>query len=342
MLALQKTEPKFGAQLGEVPEPKAGDGMLLVEVEAVGICGSDIHMYEWTQGYEWLTSALPVVMGHEFCGRVVSSPKDIAGPAEGARVVVMPSTGCMVCRNCAAGRFDACRQRTAIGLNTNGAFARFVRVPPSACFEIQEDLPAHIAALTEPVCVADRAVHFSDVELGDDVVVLGPGIIGLATAYLARRRGAGKVTVVGKNDPVRLDIARKLGIDRIIDLADGSNLADHIEERSVDRVFEATGFSGSISQGLGLLRDYGMLVAIGIHHDHAPIDTTAFVRRKLQMRGAHSAGRDSWERVIGLIPGATADLEPLVTHRIGLDEAIDGFELCRARDACKVVVEPGA
>ena len=71
MLALQKTEPKFGAQLGEVPEPKAGDGMLLVEVEAVGICGSDIHMYEWTQGYEWLTSALPVVMGHEFCGRVV-------------------------------------------------------------------------------------------------------------------------------------------------------------------------------------------------------------------------------------------------------------------------------
>jgi threonine dehydrogenase-like Zn-dependent dehydrogenase len=105
-------------------------------------------------------------------------------------------------------------------------------------------------------------------------------------------------------------------------------------------VFEATGAAESISQGLDLLRDYGMMVAIGIHHEPAPIDTTPFVRRKLQLRGAHSSGRENWDRVMALMPSAVADLAPLVTHQIALTEIAEGFEMCRRREACKVIIRP--
>jgi len=295
MLTFRKTAPAFGAQLDNVPEPVADDDHVLVEVEAVGICGSDIHMYEWTAGYEWLIPSLPVAMGHEFCGRVIATGENVTVPGLGQRVVVMPAYGCMACENCMAGRFDTCRNKKSTGLSMDGAFAPLVRVPARTCLPIAENLPGEIAAMTEPMCVSERAVSFGDVKLGDDVVVLGPGVIGLGAAYLAKRRGARSVTVVGKNDPLRLGIAAKLGVDQTIELAEypSKSLSDIIGSRHIDVVFEATGAAESISQGLDLLRDYGMMVAIGIHHEPAPIDTTPFVRRKLQLRGAHSSGREN-------------------------------------------------
>lgn len=341
MLALRKTEPAFGAALADVPEPEAPEGYVIVEVDAVGICGSDIHMYEWTSGYEWLIPALPVTMGHEFSGRVAKLGPGAEEIAVGQKVVVMPGATCMTCEACRSRNFDLCQNRKGIGLSADGGFARLVAVPARNCLPVGDDLPAHIAALAEPLVVGDRAVSFGDVEAGQNVVVLGPGIIGLAAAYIAKRQGAGHVTVVGKADPVRLEVARKLGIDRTVDLAEGgAMLGDHIEERSVDRVFEATGFAESITQGLGLLKDYGIMVAIGIHAAPAPIDITPFVRRKLQLRGAHGGGEDSWERVLTMLPAAANELAPIVTHQIPLAEAIEGFELNRRREACKVVIRP--
>lgn len=338
MLAFRKTAPVFGAQLDEVPEPAADGTSVLVEVEAAGICGSDIHMYEWTAGYDWLIPSLPVAMGHEFCGRVVAVGADVVDIAVGQRVVVVPGYSCLTCGDCMAGRFDTCRSRKTTGLSMDGAFAPLVRVPARTCLPISEDLPGEIAAMTEPLCVSERAVSFGNVQLGDDVVVLGPGVIGLGVAYLAMRR----VTVIGKSDPLRLGIAEKLGAERIIDLADyeGRSLSDIIGGRGADVVFEATGAADSITQGLDLLRDYGMMVAIGIHHEPSPIDTTPFVRRKLQMRGAHGSGRDNWDRVMALMPSAISDLAPLVTHQIGLEQVVEGFEMCRRREACKVILRP--
>lgn len=340
MLALRKTGPEFGAVLEEVPEPALGEGMVMVEVDAAGICGSDIHMYEWTSGYEWLIPALPVTMGHEFAGRVSAVGPGVSGISEGQPVVVMPSYTCGVCEACKAGKPDFCTSRKAVGLSVDGGFAPRVPVPARCCLPIGNRLAPHIAALTEPFCVGDRAVDIGDVEPGQNVVVLGPGIIGLSAAYIAKQRGAGSVTIVGKNDPLRLDIARKIGIGDVIDLGDNSTLADHIEERSVDRVFEATGFAESITQGLGLLRDFGIMTAIGIHHAPAPIDITPFVRRKLQLRGAHSSTRANWDRVLAMLPDAAADLEHIVTHQIPLADGIEGFEMSRRREACKVVIRP--
>ena len=340
MLALRKAGPRFGAVLEEVPEPALDDGLVLVEVEAAGICGSDIHMYEWTSGYEWLTSVLPVTMGHEFAGRIVRLGPGVSGLDEGQAVVVMPSFGCGVCEACRTGRSDFCSDRKSVGLSVDGGFAARVAVPARCCFPYADQLEAHIAALTEPFCVGDRAVAYADLEAGQNIVVLGPGIIGLSVAYIAKRHGAGSVTVVGKNDPLRLGIADKIGIDQTIEIGDTGALTDFIPARSVDRVFEATGFAQSITQGLGLLRDFGIMTAIGIHHESAAIDITPFVRRKLQLRGAHSSGRENWDRVLSMLPDAAADLEHIVTHQIPLTEGIEGFELSRRREACKVVIRP--
>ncbi len=340
MLALRKMEPAFGAVLEDVAEPSPGEGMVLVEVEAVGVCGSDIHMYEWTAGYEWLIPSLPVTMGHEFCGRVAKLGPGVTGLQEGQMVVVMPSYTCGKCEACRSGKPDFCTNKKSIGLTVNGGFAPRVEAPARSCLPIGGNLAPHIAALTEPLVVGDRAVEYGDIEPGANIVVLGPGIIGLSVAYIARQMGASTVTVVGKNDPLRLGIAEKLGADRVIDLGPGSTLADHISERSVDRVFEATGFGESITQGLGLLRDFGIMVAIGIHHEPAPINITPFVRRKLQLRGAHGSGRKNWDRVLGMLPDCADDLEHIVTHQIPLAEAIEGFEMSRRREACKVVVRP--
>ncbi len=340
MLALRKTGPEFGAVLEQVPEPGLAEGMVMVEVDAAGICGSDIHMYEWTSGYEWLIPALPVTMGHEFAGRVAEIGPGVSGLAEGQPVVVMPSYTCDACDACRSGKPDFCTNRKSIGLSVNGGFAPRVPVPARCCLPLGNTVAPHIAALAEPFCVGDRAVEFGDVEPGQNVVVLGPGIIGLSTAYIAKKRGAASVTIVGKNDPLRLGIAAKIGIENVIDLGEGGTLADHIPERSVDRVFEATGFAESVTQGLGLLRDFGIMTAIGIHHAPAPIDITPFVRRKLQLRGAHGSGRENWDRVLAMLPEAASDLEHIVTHQIPLAEGIEGFEMSRRREACKVVIRP--
>lgn len=340
MLALRKTGPIFGATLQDVPEPDLDDGMVMIEVEAAGVCGSDIHMYEWTSGYEWLIPSLPVTMGHEFAGRVARVGPGASGLGEGQRVVVMPSYACGVCPPCRAGKDDLCKGRKAVGLSVDGAFARHVPVPAHCCLPIGDALAPHIAALTEPFCVGDRAVDYSDLEPGQNVVVLGPGIIGLSVAYIAKRQGAASVTVVGKGDPLRLEIAGKLGADRVIDLEQGGALSDHIPNGSVERVFEATGFADSITQGLGLLREFGVMTAIGIHHAPAPIDITPFVRRKLQLRGAHSSGRENWDRVLAILPGAAADLEHIVTHQLPLAQGVEGFEMSRRREACKVILRP--
>ena len=341
MLALRKAGPEFGAVLEEVPEPQLKPGMGMVEVEAAGICGSDIQMYEWTSGYEWMIPSLPVTMGHEFAGRVSALGDGVSGIREGQAVVVQPSSACGVCDACLAGKPLACTDKKSIGLNVDGGFAPRVAVPVECCIATGNSLAPHIAALTEPFCVGDRAVEFGDIEPGQNIVVLGPGIIGLSTAFIAKRHGAASVTVVGKNDPLRLGIAEKMGADRVIDLGAGGSLSDHIPERSVDRVFEATGFAESISQGLGLLRDFGIMTAIGIHHQHAPIDVTPFVRRKLQLRGAHGSTPENWERVLAMLPEVADQVEPIVTHQIPLSEGIEGFEMNRRREAGKVVIRPG-
>lgn len=339
MKALQKTAPGFGLELREVAEPAApGPGEVLLEVAAVGICGSDLHIYEWSGGYEFVTAAMPVTLGHEFAGRVAAVGEGVSDVAPGDRVTVMPSVTCGTCAACQARDYDRCVTRTGIGMTRAGAFARQVVAPAINCVRLPDRVDSELAALTEPLTVGARAVETGEVKRGDRVLIMGPGTVGQTIAVMARAAGA-EVTIVGKHDADRLACLRALGFARALDLRDGP-LAEVLGTDKFDVVFEATGVPATINQGLALLRRWGILVVCGIHAAHAPVDLNRLNREQLQIRGSNRATRVTWRRVLGLLAREGERLRPMITHRLPLDRALEGFELARQKVASKVMILP--
>jgi 2-desacetyl-2-hydroxyethyl bacteriochlorophyllide A dehydrogenase len=343
VLALRKTAPGFGLSLDEVPDAHPpGPGEVVVEVEAAGICGSDVHAYEWTAGYGFMAPHLPVVMGHEFAGRV-SRPGTGSGFEAGARVCVMPFVPCGACPECRAGETRDCSRRGTIGLTRDGGFAREVRVPARCCVPLPANLDSEVGALAEPLGVALEAVLTAGIGVGDTVLVLGPGTIGQGVALMARLAGAARVVVAGRADEPRFAVLRALGFDALIDVAEAP-LADSVLAltggRRVDAVVEATGVPASVNDGLGVLKRGGVLVAAGIHAAPLALALTDFVRMRHQLRASHGAARSTWTRVLAHLERDPEAFRPMITHRLPLPRGIEGFELARQRAAGKVVLAP--
>lgn len=347
MLALRKTAPAPGLELQVVDEPgRPGPGEVLVEVAAAGICGSDVHVYEWTTSYDFMRSRLPVTLGHEFCGRVAAVGPGVVGFAEGDLVAPMPTMGCMQCADCVGGQPLRCRSKRTLGLTLDGAFARFVRVPAPSCVPLAPQTDPVLAALLEPLSVGDNAVEVGEVGFGDTVLVLGPGTIGQAIARGASWRGAARIVVAGLDDSARLATARAIGATATLDLASCGPLREAFlgltGGREADVVFEATGHPSSLGDGLSVLRPDGILVATGIHAVPSALDLTRLVRNRQQVRGAHGSRRAGWDRMAQRIAAAPEDVRPFVSLKLGLGDALQGFERSRAREVSKVVLLPGA
>ncbi|MEM5314381.1 alcohol dehydrogenase catalytic domain-containing protein [Paraburkholderia sp. JHI869] len=342
MQALQKTTAAFGLELREVPVPHApANGEVIVEVAAAGICGSDVHIYDWSGGYDFLKSAFPVTIGHEFSGRVLEVGHGVDMLRMGQPVVVIPSVECGVCEACRAGRMDACRDRRGIGMLRDGGFARTVRVPAANCLTLPEGIDLGVAALGEPLSIAMSAVKTAEVAAGDRVLVMGPGTIGQGIALLSSVRGA-NVVVVGYDDEDRLKTVRALGIEqtfdlRMHDLAEVKALTDINE---FDIVIEATGVPATVQTGLDCLRPSGVFVICGIHGNPVSFDAAKLVRNRHQIRGTYRATRATWSEVRDFVVGHEARLAPMVTHRLPLANAIEGFEMARRKIGSKILLMP--
>lgn len=344
MLALQKLHPKPGLSLSEVAEPRPAAGEVLIEVGAVGICGSDLHVDRWAPSYSFITPALPVTIGHEFAGRVVAVGASVSSELEGARVTVMPSVTCGRCGACLAGRFDDCRTRTGIGLTRPGAFARFVCAPAANCVVLPAALSDEMAALAEPFTVGAQALARARLNPGARVLVLGPGTIGQTIAVMARAAGASVVAVAGYDDMSRLAVVRALGFAHTVDLAhdDTSAWTQSLlgAHERFDVVFDAAGTASAIQTGLDLLSFGGALVSLGIPADAVPLDFARLVRNQQEVRGSHRAPREMWPKVVAFLAANAAALAPMITHRLRLSEVNAGFALGHARQASKVIVTP--
>lgn len=343
MLAIQKSLPQFGLTLAEVPAPQLAVGEVLVKVEAAGICGSDLHVYEWTPSYEWMRPLMPLTIGHEFAGVVAAVAPDVTSPKPGDRVTVWPSILCRHCQACRDGELENCQNKTVIGLNRAGAFAESVTALAANCFLLPDGLDMELAALTEPLCVGARAVEVGEVRIGQNVVVLGAGMIGLAIAIMARRVGAAQVIVVGLDDATRLACAATLGFKDVVDLKSESlgTAVERLIGGRADRVFEATGAAASITDGLAVLKRGGVLVTTGIHAHPVTINLTDLVRNKNQIRGSHGSVRSTWNAVLRIMATEGEAFRPLITHRLALSETVQGFELARSKAAMKIMLLPG-
>lgn len=342
MLALRKTSPTPGLDFADIPEPAPQHGEVLVEVEAAGICGTDVHIAEWTAGYETMAAAMPVTVGHEFAGRIVALGEDARGVTTGQRVTVRPSTVCGHCAACTAGNPDGCTHRRGIGIGRDGAFAALVRVPAPNCVVVLNGLDAELAAMTEPLSVSMHAVDLAAVKPGQRVLVLGPGPIGLGIALFAAAAGA-EVVLAGVNDAARLATARAVCSATTIDLT-GTDLAGALagagQEAPFDAVIEASGAAAAIQDGLQQLRKGGTLVVAGIHARPAPIDLRQLVRMEQTIHGAYRAPVADWSRVLAFIQRHQDAIRAMVTHRLPLSGAMEGFALSRSRAASKVILSP--
>ncbi len=343
MQVLRKTAASFGLSLDEAPDalPPA-PGEVVVQVEAVGICGSDVHAYEWSGGYEFMVPHLPVVMGHELAGRILKN--GTGSPFHpGQRVAVIPFVACGRCARCLSDDARNCLNREGIGLSRDGGFASTVRVPSRCCVPVPDAVDAELGALAEPIGVGLEAVLTAGVGLGDTVLVLGPGTIGQAIALAARAAGATRILVSGRADAPRFDVLRALGFSELIDVADGPLKEQVLQAtggRAVDVVLEATGVPTTINEGLSVLKKGGILGVVGIHADSLTLPLTEFVRMRWQLRASHGANRATWDKVMAMLAANPEGFRPMITHRLPLSRGIEGFELARQRAASKVMLTP--
>src|SRR3712207_2173449 len=346
MQALQKVHAAPGLEAREVPPPaRPGSGEVLIRVEATGICGTDVHIAEWTPGYEFMAQAIPVTLGHEFAGTVTEVGVDVDELEKGSLVAVRPSVVCGRCPACKTGDTDACTSRRGIGVMRNGGFAPLVCVPVGNCVLVPAGLDPAIAALTEPMTVSAEAVDTGEVREGDRVLVLGPGTIGQGIALFAKAAGASEVIVAGHNDGPRLETLNRLGFQKTVDTAGRTlteALAPYLEAGKFDVVIEATGVPAVVQPSLEVLRKRGVLVICGIHPKPAGVNLTQLVREHQQIRGSYRAPIATWSRVVAYLAQHAEQVREMISHRVPLSDALTGFELARNKAASKVVVLPQA
>lgn len=341
MLALQKLRPRPGVELLQVAPPRSPPpGEVLIKVHMAGICGTDLHIAQWTPGYESMREAMPVTLGHEFAGVIEEVAADVPGALVGKPVTVRPSTTCGVCEACGIGDEDGCTRRKGIGIGRNGAFAGYVCAPARNCHILPDTLQLDVAALTEPMTVCLEAVQTAEVRAGQRVLVLGPGFIGQGIAILARARGA-SVVIAGWDDAPRLDLLRSLDFDHLLDGKDGTQDIALRKLGPFDAIIEAAGVPALVSATLPYLRKRGIFTVVGIHPHPAEIDLTRLVRMHQQIRGSYRANPSDWAKTIAFLDTHQDVMRRLISHRFPLTGALEGLEISRRRLASKVILQIG-
>jgi len=343
MLALQKIRAGKGVGLAQAEDPGApSPHELLIKVAATGICGTDLHLDHWAEGFRFIAPLLPITLGHEFTGEVIGIGGEVSGFSLGDRVVVQPALSCGRCAYCTAGHHNDCLNRIGLGMQVSGGFASHVRAPAKHCLHVPREIDAELGALIEPLTTSAHAASLGEITPGARVVVFGPGPIGQGAAIFARKAGASEVAVVGHGDTARFATLRRLGFDTLIDLAepDGAARLTALAGAGFDVALEASGAPPIINIGLASLRPYGTFVLAGMPERQASLDVMLIVRGRHKMIGCSRAPDSAWRMVIDALVEDPAAFLPMITHRLPLSEALAGFQLAHSREASKVLLFP--
>lgn len=328
-------------ELMEIDDPRPGPDEVLVEVAAAGICGSDVHIKHGTASYD-----PPVVIGHEYSGRVVEVGERVSGVQVGDRVTSPATAYCGKCHACRTGHMNRCTDptRRILGYSrANGAFARYVAVPAYIVHRIPDGLSLEEAALAEPTaCVVHTIAELTPIRPGDVVVVQGPGTTGLIALQVARSMGAARVIVTGvTTDTWRLEIAKRLGADLTIDVQAEKDPVAIVKEESdgvgADVVIEASGSGAARRQAFEFVKTAGYVSLIGIQGRQTEINMDHIVMKELHVLGTWGTLPSTWIMTLRMMASGKVDVRPLITHRIRLSDWSRGFELMEKQQAIKVL-----
>ncbi len=341
-------------RLEEVPVPQTGPGEVLIEVEACGVCASDVKCFGgaplfWGDSTRPRYVEPPVIPGHEFVGRVVAVGEHADAEhsiAVGSRVISEQIVPCRRCRQCAAGRYHLCEANLVYGFRqaSQGAMAEYMLFPSTAIVHrVPDGLPLEQAALIEPLACSMHAVERSQMALGDVVVIAGAGTLGLGMVAAARLRNPGSLIVLDRFDH-RLDVARSLGADVVLNVVS----ADPVEEilaltdgYGCDVYIEATGQPDAVNQGLRMLRKGGTFVEFSVMSRETATDWTIIGDGKeLTIYGAH-LGPYCYPKVIGYLERGLLRTDGIVTHCLPIERFREAFELVHAGgESIKVLLVP--
>ncbi len=338
MRALVKHPDEVGLRLSDVDVPEPGPDEVLIKVAATGICGTDLHIYEWDN---WASENIPAPMtvGHEFAGTIAAVGPSVSGFDIGELVGAEGHVVCDQCRNCLAGRRHLCSDTRGIGVSIPGAFADYIAVPKSNVWRHTEKISAEIAALFDPF---GNAVHtaLKFPVLGEDVLITGAGPIGIMAAAVVAHAGA-RNTVVTDVNPYRLELARAMGATRTVDRR-VQDLGEVQEELGMLEGFDvALEMSGNPAAYADILDNtiHGANVALlGIPGEAFPIDWSTVIFNMLTLKGIYGRQMfDTWYKMNILIESGL-DLSPVITHRFGVGDYEQAFQVAASDDSGKVLI----
>ena len=330
-------------ELREIPVPQIGDEDVLLRVEAVGICGSDLHQYHGK--HSWRVN-YPVVLGHEFAGVVEAVGGRASGFRKGDRVAsetaaVLPRDSPLIRQ----GLYNLEPGRLGFGYGVDGAMASFVKVPARCLHHVPSSVAMETAALTEPCCVAYNAVCVnSHIRPGNAVAVIGPGPIGLLCAAMAKLAGAAHVLVVGMPvDAKRLLVAVQMGADTVLG-AQGEDVSAWVkgfgDGYGMDLVIDAAGVSSSLKLALDIVRPAGQITKVGWGPQPLGFSLDPLVQKAVTLQGSFSHNWPIWEEVLKLLATGKINLAPLLNQVSPLTEWQHAFEAMHGGEIVKGVLKP--
>ncbi len=339
MKALVKAKAEPGLWLQDVAEPTVGINDVLIKVHKTGICGTDLHIYNW-DAWAQKTIPVPMVVGHEFVGEVVEVGTNVSDFQAGEIVSAEGHVVCGRCRNCFAGRRHLCKDTVGIGVNRTGAFAEFISVPMTNVWHHTQGVDEEVASIFDPFGNAMHTALSFDL-LGEDVLITGAGPIGIMAVAIAKHAGARHVVITDVND-YRLGLATTLGADVALNVTKGS-LAEvqkqlHMKE-GFDVGLEMSGNPAAFRDMVDAMCHGGKIAMLGIPSVPMPIDWNKVIFNMLTIKGIY--GREMYETwyKMSVMLESGLDIKPVITHRFSAEDFEQGFEVMNSGMSGKVVLD---
>jgi threonine 3-dehydrogenase len=339
MKALVKSERKPGLWLEDVPAPQPGINDVKIRVLITGICGTDLHIYEWDS---WAQSTIPVplIIGHEFVGEVAEVGSNVNDFQPGDIVSGEGHVVCGRCRNCLAGRRHLCAHTVGVGVNSPGAFAEFIVLPMTNIWKHNPNVDLEVAAIFDPF---GNAVHtaLSFPVLGEDVLITGAGPIGIMAAAVVRHAAARHVVITDVK-PKRLELAEKMGVTLAVNTAE-TRIGDVQKTLGMHEGFdvglEMSGNAAAFREMLGNMSHGARIAMLGIPSGEIAIDWKNVIFNMLTIKGIY--GREMYETwyKMSVMLESGLDIKPVITHRYRWNEYEKGFAAMKAGDSGKVILD---
>lgn len=329
----------------EIPTP--GDDQVLLRMDSVGICGSDVHY--WTHGAigHFIVEA-PMVLGHEAAGIVEKVGKNVNNLKKGDRVAIEPGTSCRKCSYCKTGSYNLCPEMKFCATPPiDGNLCRYYIHDADFCFKLPDNVSLEEGALMEPLAVGIHACRRAGVTLGSRVLICGAGPIGLVNLLTAKAMGATKIILTDISES-RLDMAKKMGADEVYLVQRGPSneeMAKELnelmgEENGIDITIECSGAEPSVRTGILATRSGGMLVLVGMGPPEMKLPVINAFVREVDIRGIFRYA-NCYPAAIEMVASGKVDVKPLITHRFKLEETLKAFETSKtgAGNAVKVMIK---